>query len=210
MRTLAEEIARVVRGRAANPRWIRGMMRHGYRGAGEIARALDSLHGFAATLPHRLDRQFDLLFDATLGDPEVSEFLSAENPQARAAMAARFAEAMSRDLWRPRRNTVAEALAMVRRAELAPAMAAAVFVCRPPLEAPTGRFLGVVHIQRLLREPPQSPLGNAVDRGLETDLVTGLEIERMLFAGLFATRDRVIGMTSFVEQGPGKARFEGA
>jgi len=67
----------------------------------------------------------------------------------------------------PPEATVAEALAMVRRAELAPAMAAAVFVCRPPLEAPTGRFLGLVHIQRLLREPPQSPLGNAVDRGLE-------------------------------------------
>src|SRR5919199_5560407 len=49
----------------------------------------------------------------------------------------------------------------------------------------------------------------AIDRGLETDLVTGLEIERALFAGLFATRDREIGMTSFVEQGPGKARFEG-
>ena len=56
---------------------------------------------------------------------------------------------------------------MVRRAELAPAMAAAVFVCRPPLEAPTGRFLGVVHVQRLLREPPHSQLGNAVDRALE-------------------------------------------
>ena len=50
----------------------------------------------------------------------------------------------------------------------------------------------------------------AIDRGLETDLATGLEIERMLFAGLFATRDREIGMTSFVEQGPGKAAFEGA
>ncbi len=49
----------------------------------------------------------------------------------------------------------------------------------------------------------------AVDRGLETDLVTGLEIERMLFAGLFATRDRELGMKSFVEQGPGKAQFEG-
>ena len=49
----------------------------------------------------------------------------------------------------------------------------------------------------------------AVDRGLETDLTTGLEIERMLFAGLFATRDRELGMTSFVEQGPGKAQFEG-
>jgi len=50
----------------------------------------------------------------------------------------------------------------------------------------------------------------AIDRGLETDLTTGLEIERMLFAGLFATRDRAIGMTSFIEQGPGKAIFEGA
>jgi enoyl-CoA hydratase/carnithine racemase len=49
----------------------------------------------------------------------------------------------------------------------------------------------------------------AVDRGLETDLTTGLEIERMLFAGLFATRDREIGMSSFVEKGPGKAQFEG-
>ncbi len=49
----------------------------------------------------------------------------------------------------------------------------------------------------------------AIDRGLETDLATGLEIERMLFAGLFATRDREIGMTSFVEHGPGKASFEG-
>jgi enoyl-CoA hydratase/carnithine racemase len=49
----------------------------------------------------------------------------------------------------------------------------------------------------------------AIDRGVETDLTTGLEIERMLFAGLFATRDREIGMTSFVAEGPGKAQFEG-
>lgn len=49
----------------------------------------------------------------------------------------------------------------------------------------------------------------AIDRGLEVDLATGLEIERMLFAGLFATADRTIGMTSFVESGPGKAAFEG-
>ena len=50
----------------------------------------------------------------------------------------------------------------------------------------------------------------AIDQRLEADLATGLEIERMLFAGLFATRDREIGMTSFVEHGPGKAKFEGA
>jgi enoyl-CoA hydratase/carnithine racemase len=49
----------------------------------------------------------------------------------------------------------------------------------------------------------------AIDRGLDVDLDTGLAIERALFAGLFATRDREIGMASFVEQGPGKATFEG-
>jgi len=49
----------------------------------------------------------------------------------------------------------------------------------------------------------------AIDRGLEVDLDTGLEIERLQFAGVFATEDRTIGMTSFVENGPGKARFVG-
>jgi enoyl-CoA hydratase/carnithine racemase len=49
----------------------------------------------------------------------------------------------------------------------------------------------------------------AVDRGVEVDLGTGLEIERVQFAALFATEDRTIGMRSFVENGPGKARFVG-
>lgn len=49
----------------------------------------------------------------------------------------------------------------------------------------------------------------AIDRGLETDLDTGLEIERQQFAALFATDDRRIGMESFVEHGPGKAKFGG-
>jgi enoyl-CoA hydratase/carnithine racemase len=49
----------------------------------------------------------------------------------------------------------------------------------------------------------------AVDRGLEVDLETGLEIERQQFAALFATEDRTVGMRSFVEHGPGKARFTG-
>jgi cobaltochelatase CobN len=110
VRTVAEEIARVVRGRAANPAWIAGMMRHGYRGASEIARAVDGLHAFAATLPQRLDAQFDLLLDATLGDPAVDRFLREANPMARAAMAERFLDALRRDLWRPRRNAVAEIL----------------------------------------------------------------------------------------------------
>ncbi len=49
----------------------------------------------------------------------------------------------------------------------------------------------------------------AIDRGLEVDLMTGLEIERQQFAGLFATEDRLTGMRSFVDNGPGKAAFKG-
>ncbi len=63
--------------------------------------------------------------------------------------------------------TVAQCLASVRRQELPPALASMVFVVRPPLETPTGRFIGLVHIQRLLREPPHESVGNFVDGAIE-------------------------------------------
>ncbi len=103
-RSVAEQVARVVRGRAANPAWLAGMMRHGYAGGAEMARAVDALAAFAATLPERFDRQFDLLHGATLGDGAVDAFLRRENPDARAAMAARFAAMRQAGLWHPRRN----------------------------------------------------------------------------------------------------------
>lgn len=64
-------------------------------------------------------------------------------------------------------DTIAEALARVRRAELSPSLAAAVYVCRPPLEVPTGRYLGMAHIQRMLREPPHQPVASVMDRDVE-------------------------------------------
>ncbi len=67
----------------------------------------------------------------------------------------------------PPEATVAEALAHVRRSELSPALAAAVFVCRPPQETPTGRYLGLVHIQRMLREAPHEQVGSVLDSGVE-------------------------------------------
>jgi CBS domain-containing protein len=67
-------------------------------------------------------------------------------------------------------STVAEALAAVRQKDLAPASAAQVFVCRAPLETPTGRLVGVVHMQRLLREPPALSLGIVADR--ETNAIS--------------------------------------
>ena len=63
--------------------------------------------------------------------------------------------------------TVGEALAKIRQQELSPALASQVYVCRPPLATPTGRFLGTVHFQRLLREPPASLVSAAVDNGIE-------------------------------------------
>lgn len=63
--------------------------------------------------------------------------------------------------------TIAEALAMIRRVEIAPALASAVFVARPPLETPTGRYVGMVHAQRLLREPPHSAVGQIIDKTVE-------------------------------------------
>ena len=64
--------------------------------------------------------------------------------------------------------TVADALAHVRNAELTPSLAALVYVCRAPFEPPTGRLIGVAHIQRLLREPPSTMVGAVLDTDLET------------------------------------------
>ena len=63
--------------------------------------------------------------------------------------------------------TVATALAHARRIDIPPALASMTYVCRPPLETPTGRFLGVVHIQRLLREAPSTMIGSILDRDIE-------------------------------------------
>ncbi|GEL94576.1 magnesium transporter [Cellulomonas composti] len=64
-------------------------------------------------------------------------------------------------------TSIAAALAHVRRQDLTPALASMVFVTRPPLETPTGRFIGVVHLQRMLREPPHDSIGSIVDSDIE-------------------------------------------
>ncbi|WP_308719621.1 cobaltochelatase subunit CobN [Komagataeibacter xylinus] len=107
LRGTVQEVARVVRGRLANPAWLAGMRRHGYRGAGEIARGVEALHGFAATVPARFDRQFDLAFSRLLDDPEMDAFLLAANPDAHATIRRLMADALRRDLWRPRSNSAA-------------------------------------------------------------------------------------------------------
>jgi cobaltochelatase CobN len=110
IRSLREELGRVVRGRAANPRWIAGVMRHGYKGAAEIAATVDYLFAFAATSRAVDDAHFDALYDAYLADDTVRGFMAEHNPAALAETSHRFIEAIDRDLWRPRRNSVREAL----------------------------------------------------------------------------------------------------
>jgi cobaltochelatase CobN len=109
VRTLAEECARVVHGRAANPRWIDGQMRHGFRGAAEMAQSVDAAFAFAATARAVDSGGFERLYQAYLGDPVVAAFLARENPAAIDAMRKRFEEAIARGLWRPRRNDILSA-----------------------------------------------------------------------------------------------------
>lgn len=108
VRTLQEECARVIHGRAANMRWIEGQMRHGFRGGAEMAQSVDAAFAFAATARAVDNCGFERLYEAYLGDPAVAAFLARENPDAIAAMRRRFEEAIARGLWQPRRNDLDE------------------------------------------------------------------------------------------------------
>ena len=104
----------MLRGRAANPRWIAGQMRHGHRGAAEIAETLDNLFAFAALTDAVDSRQFDLMFDATLGD-DAGARVSSRAPirQAASGMAGPSRRRRRRGFWFSRRNSSAPILASV-------------------------------------------------------------------------------------------------
>ena len=110
-RTLTEEIARVVRARAANPDWADGMMNHGYRGAAEIAATLDHMAAFAHLAQVVPPHLFDLYHQATLGRDDLRVFLLRENPAALAAMEDIFQRLRDAGLWVTRRNSIAAVLA---------------------------------------------------------------------------------------------------
>ena len=110
VRTLGEEIGRVVRARASNPKWIEGAMRHGYKGAFEMAATVDYLFAFAATTRQVAEHHFTALFEAYIEDERVRAFLESANDAAWHDMVARFTEAIERGLWAPRRNSIPEML----------------------------------------------------------------------------------------------------
>lgn len=99
IRTLKEELNRVVRARAANPKWIAGIKRHGYKGAFELAATVDYLCAFDATSELIDDHQYQMLTDAYLLDADTREFVRQHNPAALREMTERLLDAQQRGLW---------------------------------------------------------------------------------------------------------------
>ncbi|TAJ41719.1 MAG: cobaltochelatase subunit CobN [Reyranella sp.] len=122
-RRVAEEVARVVRGRLTNPRWIAGMLDHGHRGVAEIAQTVDALYAFAATAQVVPNHLFEATHDTLIADGAVLAAMREKNPAAVAAIAERLRDALARGLWTARRNAVDE--------ELAQAIGTAIGACGP-------------------------------------------------------------------------------
>ena len=105
IRTLDDEIGRVVRSRVVNPKWIEGVKRHGYKGAFEIAATVDYLFAFAATTGAVRNHHFDLVEEAFIKDDNTRDFIADANAPALREIAQRLQEAIDRNLWQPRSNS---------------------------------------------------------------------------------------------------------
>jgi cobaltochelatase CobN len=110
VRQLREEIARVYRSRVINPKWIEGVMRHGYKGAFEMAATVDYLFAYDATANCVEDHMYQGVAKAYLFDPKVQEFIQQKNPWALRDMAERLLEANQRGLWKEVEDEMLEKL----------------------------------------------------------------------------------------------------
>ncbi|NJO11523.1 MAG: cobaltochelatase subunit CobN, partial [Leptolyngbyaceae cyanobacterium SL_1_1] len=118
VRSLGAEIARVYRSRVVNPKWIAGVMRHGYKGAFEMAATVDYLFAYDATAHCVEDYMYQGVAEAYLLDPQVQAFVEAKNPWALRDMAERLVEAHQRGLWRqPQGDTLDRLRAIAHQAE---------------------------------------------------------------------------------------------
>ncbi|MFD2230061.1 cobaltochelatase subunit CobN [Alkalimarinus sediminis] len=99
IKTLQEELNRVIRSRVINPKWIAGMQRHGYKGAFEMAATVDYLFAYDATTDMISDYQYEMVADNYLFEEKNREFLENNNPKAMQEMAERMMEAIQRGLW---------------------------------------------------------------------------------------------------------------
>ncbi|MEQ9548229.1 MAG: cobaltochelatase subunit CobN [Coleofasciculus sp. G3-WIS-01] len=110
VRRLQEEIARVYRSRVVNPKWIEGVMRHGYKGAFEMAATVDYLFAYDATANCVADYMYQGVTEAYLLDDKVQEFIQQKNPWAMRDMAERLLEAHQRSLWQSAKPEILEQL----------------------------------------------------------------------------------------------------
>ncbi len=101
VRDLAQEVARVVRTRVVNPKWINAMMAHGYKGAFEMAATVDYMFGYDATAGVIDDWMYNKLTEAYVADKEVRDFFKRSNPWALASIVNRLLEAARREMWNP-------------------------------------------------------------------------------------------------------------
>ncbi len=106
VRTLEEEISFVMRSRVSNPKWIKGVMRHGYKGAFEIIASVDYMFAFAATTGAVKTHHFDLAFEVFILDEKVKDFIEQNNPHGYDELRNKFNEAIERGLWQPKSNAV--------------------------------------------------------------------------------------------------------
>ena len=109
-RSVSEEIARVVYSRASNPQWHAGMMRHGHRGAAEIAATLLHMAAFSNLADVVGSHLFDEYHQATLDNEDVVAFMEEANPEALAAMRDCFRRLHQSGLWDTRRNSIRASL----------------------------------------------------------------------------------------------------
>lgn len=118
VRSLSEEITRVYRSRVVNPKWIAGAMRHGYKGAFEMAATVDFLFAYDATAHCVEDHMYQGVADAYVFDPAVQDFIQSKNPWALRDMAERLLEAHQRGLWESAAQEVLDQLrSLVHQAE---------------------------------------------------------------------------------------------
>ncbi|NJL49900.1 MAG: hypothetical protein HC929_24010 [Leptolyngbyaceae cyanobacterium SM2_5_2] len=116
VRSLVAEIAKVYRSRVVNPKWIAGVMRHGYKGAFEMAATVDYLFAYDATTRCVADHMYEGVAQAYVLDPVVQEFVQKSNPWALRDMAERLLEAHQRGLWETANSTMLDALRQVAHA----------------------------------------------------------------------------------------------
>ena len=101
VRTLAEEVSRVVRTKLLNPKWVEGMKRHGYKGAGDISKRIGRVFGWQATTREVGDWIFDEIAKTFVLDEEMRHFFEENNPYALEEIERRLVEAAARNLWKP-------------------------------------------------------------------------------------------------------------